>query len=99
MNHSKESSCFLTRHRGLLRTSPAVGITLLLGAAGLPAAWGQNPNPQPAPRDAVVDAQQPSPAAVERPEQQKNEHDRSDVFDPPNARPSSPVFQTQPKEG
>jgi hypothetical protein len=63
---------------------------MLLGVAVLVFAWGQNPNPQPAPRDAVVDAQQPSPAKVERPEQQKTEHDGSNIFNHSPSREKTP---------
>jgi cytochrome c peroxidase len=52
-----------------------------------------------APRDAVAEAQQPTPVNTTRPEQQKNSHDNSDVFNPANASPASPVFQSQPKQG
>src|SRR5215203_1390470 len=55
--------------------------------------------PAPVPTDAVAQAQQRTPAAGARPEQVKTEHDRSNVFDPPQAQPSSPVFTQQPKEG
>lgn len=91
---------FLQRnYRSILRTSSAVATVAVLGTAGLLFGWRQNANSQSAPRDAVVEAQQPSPASAERPEQQKTEHDRSEVFEAPNAKPSSPVFQTQPKQG
>jgi hypothetical protein len=60
-------------------------------------ALAQTPNrPQ---RDAVTEAQQPSQVKITRPEQQKNPHDNSDVFSPTKASPSSPVFETQPKQG
>jgi len=53
----------------------------------------------PAPPDAAQRAQQPSPVPLERPEQKKSPHDQSDAFTPQKAEPSSPVFQTQPKQG
>jgi cytochrome c peroxidase len=63
----------------------------------LSVALAQTPNrPQ---RDAVTEAQQPSQIKITRPEQQKNPHDNSDVFSPAKASPSSPVFETQPKQG
>ena len=43
--------------------------------------------PTPSQPDAVAQAQQTAPAAGSRPEQVKSAHDRSDVFDPPQARP------------
>lgn len=49
--------------------------------------------------DAVEEAQTPRKVAVERPEQKKTEHDRSDIFDATKARPSSPAFKQQPDEG
>jgi cytochrome c peroxidase len=53
----------------------------------------------PPPPDAVAQAQTPSPVPVERPEQQKTDHDRSGIFNATSARPSSPVFNDQPKQG
>lgn len=44
-------------------------------------------------------AQEPAPAQIRRPEQQKSPHDSSNVFNDSQARPSSPVFRTQAKEG
>ncbi|MDD5461107.1 MAG: cytochrome B6 [Methylococcales bacterium] len=49
--------------------------------------------------DAVADAQTPRSVRSERPEQKKNEHDRSDLFKAQSASPSSPAFNDQPKEG
>ena len=72
-------------------------------------AQDQPPPSQPAPNppaqsdetrranDAVDNAQLPQAAATRRPEQQKNEHDRSGVFAAANAPPSSPVFASQPE--
>jgi len=74
-----------------------VGWAALSGCTLL--AWRQNPNQPRAPRDAVVDAQQPSAVQNERPEQQKTAHDNSNAFDPQNAKPSSPVFEAQPAQG
>jgi len=91
--------CLLKTRWNALAKRPIAKLTVTVGAVGLAFAWAQTPNPAPAPRDAVVEGQQPSPVAIERPEQQKNQHDLSDVYDPPNAKPSSPVFQTQPKQG
>jgi cytochrome c peroxidase len=79
-----------------IRTA-AIALAALSGCTLL--AWWQNPNQPPAPRDAVVDAQQSSAVQNERPEQQKTAHDNSNVFDPQNAKPSSPVFSGQPAQG
>jgi cytochrome c peroxidase len=49
--------------------------------------------------DAVQDAQTPRQVDPKRPEQQKNSHDQSDVFDGSNAPPSSTALQSQPDEG
>lgn len=49
--------------------------------------------------DAVEDVQTPRKAAVTRPEQKLNAHDRSGDFVGPNAKPSSPAFKSQPDEG
>jgi len=61
-------------------------------------AWAQTPTPRPQ-QDAVAQAQQPSPVKATRPEQQKNAHDNSAVFDPARAASASPAFQSQPKQG
>jgi cytochrome c peroxidase len=61
-------------------------------------AWAQTPAPRPQ-RDAIADAQTPAPVKATRPEQQKNAHDRSDVFSPAKTMPASPVLETQPKQG
>lgn len=52
-----------------------------------------------APYDAVADAQIPQAVPIERPEQRKTGHDRSDLFNARQARPSSPAFEDQPKQG
>ena len=49
--------------------------------------------------DAVLNAQTVRDTSVTRPEQRKNEHDRSDVFGAPNAKPSSPAFDNQADKG
>jgi cytochrome c peroxidase len=51
------------------------------------------------PYDAVAEAQTSREVPIERPEQKKTEHDRSDLFEAPKARPSSPILADQPKEG
>ena len=52
-------------------------------------------------QDAVQRAQtvQKSSDPTDHPEQKKNKHDRSDVFDAKNALPSSPAFKNQPDSG
>jgi cytochrome c peroxidase len=49
--------------------------------------------------DAIQDAQSVREVSVSRPEQNKNEHDRSNVFSATNATPSSPAFNNQPDKG
>src|SRR3954451_23132398 len=68
------------------------------GAIFLALSWAQNNAPRPQ-RDAVEQAQRPSPVKPTRPEQRKSPHDNSDVFDPARAEAVSPDFQTQPKQG
>jgi len=50
-------------------------------------------------RDAVMEAQTPRETPIARPEQRKNEHDRSNIFSATNAKPSSPAFENQPDKG
>ena len=86
--------------RGTILTKSTKTFTAFSATAGslLFVAWAQTPAPRPQ-RDAVAEAQQPSQVKATRPEQQKNAHDNSDVFNPAKAPPASPVFQTQPKQG
>ena len=49
--------------------------------------------------DAVQNAQTVREVPTTRPEQKKNEHDRSSVFDAQNAMPASPAFNNQPDKG
>ena len=49
--------------------------------------------------DAVQNAQTVREVPPTRPEQKKNEHDRSNVFDAQNALPASPAFNNQPDKG
>ena len=62
-------------------------------------ASGAQQNPPSPPPDAVGQAQTPTPVQATRPEQNKTEHDRSDIFNATNATPSSPASKGQPKEG
>jgi cytochrome c peroxidase len=82
---------------------------LMLGGAiaslgmGMSVAISQRDMEQRAPResswDAVMEAQTPRETPVTRPEQRKNEHDRSNIFSATNAKPSSPAFENQPDKG
>jgi cytochrome c peroxidase len=49
--------------------------------------------------DAVVRAREPMPVQMNRPEQQKTAHDKSNVFEELNAEPNSPAFRNQPGQG
>jgi cytochrome c peroxidase len=80
------------------------GIFALL-AGGLvflsrPAA-GEKPKPSPAepPHDAVRDAQTPKDVPLERPEQKKTAHDRSDIFAPSRALPTTEALRDQTDQG
>jgi hypothetical protein len=81
------------------------GVTLVLVSGGLVilvhSAGGKDANAQPPgrPRDAIADAQTPKDVPVERPEQQKTAHDRSDLFTPSQAAPSSEALSDQPEHG
>ena len=49
--------------------------------------------------DAVSDAAEPRSVSIVRPEQRKTEHDRSGIFEAKKAKPSSPAFMDQPRDG
>jgi cytochrome c peroxidase len=72
--------------------------TVCVGAASLVYVLAQTPATRPQ-NDAVAAAQQPSAVAATRPEQQKNTHDRSNVFNATSAQPVSSAVQAQPKQG
>src|SRR5690242_1135514 len=74
-------------------------VVMLLGLGlATSASWSQAQNPKP-PHDAVLDAQTPHDVQRTRPEQQKNDHDLSDVFKAIKAEPSSSAFTNQPDQG
>ncbi len=84
------------------RGSAFVGLSASLLGLALALSSGAQEQPKgraPAPRDAVAEAQTPREAPAARPEQEKSEHDRSDVFAATKARPVSKAFDDQPKEG
>ena len=75
---------------------------MLVGHAALIAsAWSQErPDRRSEARsDAVIDAQTAQEVPITRPEQKKNEHDRSDIFTPQAAKPASTAFENQPDQG
>src|SRR3954451_12485383 len=49
--------------------------------------------------DSVADAQTPKEVPIERPEQKKTNHDRSDAFDPAKASPTSQALVDQQDHG
>lgn len=55
--------------------------------------------PATAPYDAVQAAQEQASVPATRPEQKKNEHDLSDIFEPAKAPPFSPSVREQPDQG
>ncbi|HWE37046.1 MAG TPA: cytochrome B6 [Isosphaeraceae bacterium] len=89
----------LNRHRLVAGVLPALlvgGVVVLVHSAA-----GEDPNAQPPrpPRDVVAEAQTPKDAPVERPEQRKTAHDRSDIFAPGKAAASSEALVDQPEKG
>lgn len=76
------------------RTLIAIGLTGCVTVAG-----AQDTKQQRPPHDAVAEAQETRSVPSERPEQRKTEHDRSAVFEAQHARPSSPVFMNQLRDG
>jgi cytochrome c peroxidase len=73
----------------------AGALVLLLRAAG----QGPNPSPPQSPHDAIADAQTPREVPLERPEQKKTAHDRSDIFDPSKGLPTTEALTKQTDHG
>uniref|UniRef100_C6E5E2 Cytochrome c peroxidase n=1 Tax=Geobacter sp. (strain M21) TaxID=443144 RepID=C6E5E2_GEOSM len=87
-----------------MRKDAALVSSLFLAAALIIPATKSWTQPQgetarKAPYDAVQDAQTPREVARTRPEQQKDQHDNSDLFTATKAEPSSTAFKNQPDEG
>ncbi|QWV96760.1 cytochrome B6 [Geomonas nitrogeniifigens] len=86
-----------------MRKDATVVSSLFLAAALiLPAvnSWtAEGHAPRSAPPDAVQEAQTPRDVPQNRPEQQKGNHDQSDLFSATKAEPSSTAFRNQPDEG
>src|SRR5437868_5543063 len=80
------------------RVLSALTIAVLVSSLGFLSLRAQGPR-QPATPDAVMAAQTTQTVPANRPEQQKTQHDLSDVFKAPNAQASSDVFKDQAKEG
>lgn len=80
-----------------------LGLVLAGFGAGMNSAMSQNDSETHSAgsslRDAVANAQTVRETSVTRPEQKKSEHDRSNIFNAPNAAPSSPAFDSQPDKG
>ncbi len=89
-----------------MKASAAGGISaaalLLISGLTMGAFQGQEsqepPKPKPLP-DAVEDAQTPRPVKAVRPEQQKNAHDKSNIFSEEASPPSSPALNKQNDKG
>jgi cytochrome c peroxidase len=73
----------------------AGALVLLLRAAG----QGPNPAAPQSPHDAIADAQTPREVPIERPEQKKTAHDRSDIFAPSKALPTTEALAKQTDQG
>jgi cytochrome c peroxidase len=95
--------------RGLamhLRSNLTVGLVVFMvtGGASL-LVFSEERSQPPAPvnrpaKDAIAEAQRPPVKGEQtRPEQRLNQHDRSNIFDPKNAPPSSPALNQQPEQG
>ncbi len=86
-----------------LRNAATLLLAVLMGSLWWMAAQETTHQAPPdvvtATQQSQTSAEHSQPAAMKRPEQEKTEHDRSSIFLAPNAKPSSPVFKGQPKEG
>ncbi len=83
--------------KSFLTLVPVILIVLL--ALSFSCAQAQDRKNSAGSRDAVMEAQTPTPVPAGRPEQKKTEHDFSPMFSALNAMPSSPVFENQPDHG
>ncbi len=83
--------------------STGVSLALLAGALVLllRAVASQGPNAEPSKplHDAIADAQTPREVPQERAEQKKTAHDRSDIFAPSNAPPTTKALADQTDQG
>jgi cytochrome c peroxidase len=80
----------------------SLGLVVFAGAQSrndAPRATTAEPSPSAAPSDAVADAQTPRAVPATRPEQQKTEHDQSNVFAADAAPQSAEPIREQPDEG
>jgi cytochrome c peroxidase len=84
---------------GVFTVSVAFWVFSAYQADIVTAAGGQDTKPPRPPQDAVAEAQEPRGIHIERPEQRKTEHDRSEIFKAQKAKPSSPTFINQPGDG
>src|SRR4051794_5896840 len=90
----------------LMRNRRALGLGVAVLTGGLAvvvatraAQQQEEARRQPAPPDAIAEAQTPRKVAVKRPEQKKAEHDRSGIFIAPKAPGSSRALEGQPEKG
>jgi cytochrome c peroxidase len=84
-----------------VQISCIAGVGLFVMSLGLTVSGAQEERHDRGKRsdDAVAEAQTARAVPIKRPEQKQTEHDRSDLFNARKARPSSSVFEDQPKEG
>jgi hypothetical protein len=84
-----------------VQISCIAGVGLLAMSLGLTVSGAQEERHDRGKRsdDALAEAQTARAVPIKRPEQKQTEHDRSDLFNARKARPSSSVFEDQPKEG
>src|SRR3954470_5791123 len=90
----------------LMRNRRALGLGVAVLTGGLAvvvatraAQQQEEARRQPAPPDAIAEAQTPRKVAVKRPEQKETEHDRSEIFTAPKAPESSRALEGQPEKG
>jgi cytochrome c peroxidase len=60
---------------------------------------GDKPNKDRKPHDPAAEATAVGKVPTDRPEQQLNDHDRSELFDPTKPAPLTPALKDQPKQG
>lgn len=93
------SSRWLFMMTAITVTASVVSCVLYDATDPVTAAETQDQKPPRAPHDAVAEAQETRTVPIERPEQRKTDHDSSGIFDAQKARPSSPAFEGQLRDG
>src|SRR2546430_5537044 len=91
------------KEASMIRLSSMAGLVAIAVLGGF--LFGSRPQPPDTkapperPADAVADAQSPRDVPQERPEQKKNGHDNSDLFEPNKPAPLTKALEDQPGEG